>query len=342
MITTNATYSLITLLLWSAWAGQTRADVFEYAKQVHVGSVAECESEVKSLADRVATLTDGTVQNMYCAQAFPGHFEGSVFIDAPQIPHVELAVGAFMINPAPGHNPAINRGYVILDPEVGSRDLSQCLNQLPQMEAIFTAQTGLDVVSSQCIKEANFHFIPQVDGFGTAHKELRDLSVHLYDAIADDNALSAIRQYLESQGGAVLMDTTSSSYVMARYYAKSPIYMGAFDFHQHNAFSTKEQCNDSLNVANTAIRKRSDLKHVTSICLEGLWSGGQKRFIMLAVFDSSPRENIDVNIPVKNIGRFQTLEACKTAQQRSPETDFCSGAFDVYGRLVGLNLNRIN
>ncbi len=325
-----------------AISGHASAEIFEYAKQFHVETAAQCEHEVKLLADKVAHLSDGKVSSTYCAANYANYFDASVFIDAPKIPRVELAIGAFLVRSTPNHNHAINRGNLVLDPESGYRDLSDCLANLPAMETIFMEETGLKVVSSQCFKEGTFHYISQVDGFGTTTKSLHELSLQFYDATADQAALAGIKQYLQAQGARVFLDTFRSSYVFIKYYAATPINLGAFDFHGHNTFATKDECLQAEGIITTAISQFNNLKLVHNSCLEASWSAGHRRFVLLSVFDFSPNETGVVNIDVKTVGRFSTFESCVAHRSTGPVVDYCAGSYESTGRQNGYELNRLN
>ena len=332
--------SIVATVLSLGLAAAAQAEVFEYAKQLHAVDQQGCETQGQELAARAARLSGGTVKSIYCSELRYQYFDVSVFIEVAKKPALELAVYAFNVIEAPSRSNAINRGYIVLDVETAFPNISACLASLPTLEAQFAEVTGLEPVSSQCIKESQYSFIAQVDAFGTGARHLLELNISLYNSEASDQLTAQVSNYMRDQGVLPVYNGSAHTNLKVKYFAESHLKLRGFDFRDRNQFKTEAECQKTAATISAVLATRSDLKLAGMDCNLGQWAGGVKFFVLASVMDISGQSNESIPLTISTLGRYSSFEACENARG-SVTGAYCSISINDSGTNSGYELNSI-
>jgi hypothetical protein len=339
----NTRSLMITTALLFSLPLAARAEIFEYSQNLYNIDAANCQTHATELAQRIAQSTGGATKSAYCAPVTGGGFDARVVTEVSSLPKLETAVFGFrvIVYDYPGRTGAANKNYSVISDESTYIHVADCLAVLPNYEAHFRTQTGLDPTSAQCAALAGGRYVPQVDSFGTGRRHLFETSISIGSASSSEAIQLDVSNYLYSVGATPTNAARPSSFIQIKYYADAELNLTAYNFAHKNYFNSEAECLAAVNVAQPLLSQNQSLKVVSLRCGGGNSSNSKGPRSMLAVLDLNSSDQPTPNFKVYTVGHFPTYAECSLQVPHTPRS-YCAADVDIYGNFHGYAQNVID
>lgn len=211
-------------------------------------SAQGCQETASKVAQRFTAATGIAVYNADCTQVNEGYSVTITYAAAERANAVSAVFGLFGSNDQDPMFPSIDL------PLWGVYDSFQsCTGALADMSADFERETGLSAVASSCYRALESRYVLRIDGFGEAPTKRFYNSVVDFQGNANQTFADEVSRLFERAGASMRYVTPWGGYVIAMFYAASPLHVDARTLGVFGQLDDMSQCRAELAEATRAL-----------------------------------------------------------------------------------------
>ena len=312
----------------------------EYLLKWTPRKLATCQDDARHVAQKLAAL-GVVVQSASCIKDLGHAAEISLFLDKNSIPSIYSALFGYRVGaplntifrPRP-----INQRFDLYRATGFYTSFNECLAAVPAMELMFSQQTGLEPLASQCMMVGRrTGYILQIDAIGQPKKTLNRFESLYLKRYVDQATLNVIASKLAAGGFQIVDSRWEKEHLLAIGWGEPKLTLDTPYLYESNYFANSHECesqksivwNSLLSLGRSILAVQCDL------------TGPRPRLLVL---EERTDQSEAFFIDVEKMGRFSSMPECISQLSNLPggaSSQFCSLDIGSYGREQGYRMNRL-